>query len=529
MPVWPKSFYLFGASLQTARVARHLRRQGTAIPAQERTFAALRPRLAQAAFWKQSGLEAGMDYETFRRRVPLRGYEQLAPAIEQMKRGEAGVLWPGRCALFALSAGTTDGRPKALPVTDELLAHVRDARAASLWYYTARTGHAGIFRGRHLSLGGPTKLEPVPERNGSPAYAANLNGVAALSAAAWEERHLREPGAVVAGMTDWPASVNAIAEQARRLDISLLAGIPNWLLFLAQALREKNGGRNGAITMLRDLWPNLECCLHRGVPIAPFLGELGEVLGGATRFHEVYCAVEGYIAAQDAPAAAGLRLLAEHGIFFEFLPMAEFDEKRLEQLGPRAVPLAAVKPGVDYALLLTSPGGLARYLVGDIVRFVSTEPPRLVYVGRTRLRLDAFGERVNEKEVTDALVAVCAPRNWTIVNFHVAPLFLPSNTAQRRGRHEWWVELKPGTVATPTGPQMALELDADLQRTCPEYRAKRNGGGLEAPFVRLVMPGVFHHWLRFHGELGHEKKTPRCRSDRLIADELAQITNFARD
>jgi hypothetical protein len=446
-----------------------------------------------------------------------------------MKRGGADVLWPGCCALFALSAGTTDGRPKELPVTDELLAHVRQARAASLWYYTARTGHAGIFRGRHLSLGGPTALQPVPERNGSPAYAGNLNGIAALSAPAWEERHLREPGPAVAAMTNWPAKVIAIAEQARRLDVSLLAGIPNWLLFLADTLREKSGGTGSTIATLRDLWPNLECCVHRGVPIAPFLAELSGALGAPTRFHEVYSAAEGYIAAQDAEAAAGLRLMAEQGVFFEFLPMAEFEEKRLDQLGTRALPLAAVKTGVDYALVLTSPGGLARYVVGDIVRFISTEPPRLVYVGRTRLRLDAFGERVNEKEVTDALVAICAQHDWTIVNFHVAPLFLPSNTAQRRGRHEWWVELKPGTVATPTGPQMAVELDAELQRSCPEYRAKRNGGGMEAPFVRLVMPGVFRHWLRFHGELGHENKTPRCRSDRLVADELAQITNFARD
>jgi hypothetical protein len=164
-----------------------------------------------------------------------------------------------------------------------------------------------------------------------------------------------------------------------------------------------------------------------------------------------------------------------------------------------------------------------------VVRFVSVAPPRLLYVGRTKLQLSAFGEHVIEKEVTDSLVGLCQRRGWTIVNFHVAPLFMNTNTGQVRGRHEWWIELKPGTVATPTGPQMAAELDAELRRLNDDYDAKRKGGGLDAPFVRLVMPGVFEHWLRYQGKWGGQHKMPRCRSDRVIADELAQITNFARD
>jgi hypothetical protein len=209
--------------------------------------------------------------------------------------------------------------------------------------------------------------------------------------------------------------------------------------------------------------------------------------------------------------------------------MADFDESKLDQLGRKVVPLVGVKTGVDYVLLLTTPAGLVRYVIGDVVRFTSTEPPRLVYVGRTKLQLSAFGEHVIEKEVTESLTLVCRRKGWTIVNFHVAPIFVNSLTGQNRGRHEWWVELKPGTTSTPTGPQMALELDAELQRLNDDYEAKRKGGGLEAPVVRLVMPGVFEHWLRYQGKWGGQHKMPRCRSDRVIADELAQITSFAKD
>ena len=188
-----------------------------------------------------------------------------------------------------------------------------------------------------------------------------------------------------------------------------------------------------------------------------------------------------------------------------------------------------MKTGVDYALLLTTPAGLARYVIGDVVRFVSTEPPRLVYVGRTNLLLNAFGEQVIERDVTDALRVVCARHNWRAVNFHVAPLAGNSLAGQDRRRHEWWIELQAGTVATPIGPQLAVELDTELQRLNADYAARRKGGAMEGPFVRLVMPGVFQHWLTYHGQWGGQHKMPRCRSDRIIADELAQVTHFAVD
>jgi hypothetical protein len=222
--------------------------------------------------------------------------------------------------------------------------------------------------------------------------------------------------------------------------------------------------------------------------------------------------------------------MPDMGLFFEFLPMADFDEAHIELMGPKAVPLEGVKTGIDYAIIVTTEGGLARYILGDVVRFTSTEPPRLIYIGGTTLRLNAFEENVTEREATDALVAVCRRRGWTIVNFHIAPLISPGLiTRQQRGRHEWWIELRPGTVATPTGPQMAADLDVELQQANAGYAARRQSGILEPPTVRLVMPGVFEHWLRFHQKWGGQHKMPRCRSDRQVADELATVTNFARD
>ena len=522
----PKSLITLGARLLSARAAARLRREVNAEAVQAAAFEMLVPPLAASSFWAHEGIEGRMSQAKFQECVPLRTYEDLAPCIQRMMKGEPDVLWPGLCQLYAVSSGTTAGPTKHLPVTAEMLEHFKRAGLNSLLWYTGRAGNAHVFRGRHLILGGSTGLARIPESGSFEAYAADLSGIAALHLPRWMERHYYEPGPAIAQIADWPQKIEAIVKRTATADITLIAGIPSWILVLAEALRS---GAPGSPKRLQDLWPNLECLTHGGVPVAPFQEELHTVLGPNVKFHEVYPASEAFIAAQDADPGAGLRLMADVGVFFEFLPMSEFSESALPRSGAKAVPLSGVRTGVDYALVLTTPAGLARYVIGDVVRFASTEPPRIFYVGRTKLQLSAFGEHVIEKEVTDALLAVCRRNGWTIVNFHVAPLFANSTTGRVRGRHEWWVELKAGTHLTPTGPIMAVELDAELRKLNDDYAAKRNGGGLEAPYVRLVQPGVFEKWMRHQGKWGGQNKMARCRSDRVIADELGQALHFAED
>ncbi len=528
MPAWPKSIITFGANLLTASTAMRLRRHDRGVGAQRRAFQSLVSRLGTTTFWREAGIQGGMSYPEFKSRVALRGYNQLKPAIERMQHGEPDVLWPGVCRLFVSTSGTNDRTPKILPVTAPMLRHFRAGCRDALLYYTARIGHAGVLRGRHLFLTGSTAMKPIEGVAGG-AFVGDWPAIAALNLPRWAEAQLFEPGTAIAEMTDWPAKVDAIIARTLGRDVSLIAGIPPWVLQFAEAVRAKPSAAGAAPENLQAIWPNLECFVHGGVPIAPYQADLRAALGPTVQFHEVYAAAEGILAAQDTTANAGLRVIGHHGLFFEFLPLADFDESRLEQIGEKAVRLGEVKTGIDYVILLTSPAGLARCVIGDVVRFTSTEPPRLNYVGRTALQLSTFGEHVIEKEITDVLLAVCQRHRWTIVNFHVAPLFATDLTGQARGRHEWWVELRPGTVETPTGPQMAVELDLELQRLNRDYANRRASGRIDSPTVRLVMPGVFRHWLRFHGRWGGQNKIARCRTDRLIADELAQITRFAQD
>ncbi|HVU33104.1 MAG TPA: GH3 auxin-responsive promoter family protein [Opitutaceae bacterium] len=529
MPAWPKSIIMFGASALTARMAMRLRRSDSEGRAQSRAYRSLIRRLGTTTYWRAAGIRPAMSYEEFRRGVAPRTYDSLSSAIARTEAGEADVLWPGCTRLFAASSGTSNGESRRLPVSVEMLKHFRAGCRDSLLYYTARRGQAGVLRGRHLFLTGSTALHAIGDGPPHRAFAGEWPAIAALNLPRWAESDLYEPGAAIGALTDWPAKLDAIITRTSDRDISLIAGMPPWVLNFTETLRTKRTAAGRPIESLAALWPNLECLVHGGMAVGPYQNELRAALGPNVNFHEIFAAAEGIFAAQDGPANAGLRIMANLGIFFEFLPFSEYDEHRLESLGDKAVTLRDVKPGVDYVLLLTTPAGLARYVIGDIVRFTSTRPPRLHYIGRTSLQLAAFGERVLEKDVTDALLAVCGRHRWTIVNFHVAPLLGTDLTGQTRGRHEWWVELKPGTVETPTGPQMAVELDLELQRLHREYAVRRGSGRIEAPTVRLVMPGVFRHWMRYHKRIGGQYKIARCRGDRVVADELAQITKFARD
>jgi hypothetical protein len=517
----PKPLIGLGARILTYRVARWLRRYAAGPAEQQRTFRKLLPQLANTVFGRQHGLTAHLTYQQWQERVLPRRYEQFAPYVKRMEAGEAHVLWPGCCTLFAATAATSGADAKHIPVTDAMLQHFRQAGLKALLHYTARVGHTSVFNGRHLLLGGSTELKSVGESS----YVGEISGIMSAHLPRWAEQHLFEPGFDITQLTDWSARMEAIVQHMRDRDITLLAGQPNWLLTLVEAILRPEDGQP-RIASLQELWPRLECVIHSGVPLAPYADQLRQAAGTGVTFHDVYAASEGIIAAQEGESAAGLRLLTDCGLFFEFLPLADFTANRLESLGCKAVPLEGVQTNVDYVLLLTTPAGFCRYVLGDIVRFVSIAPPRIVYVGRSALHLTAFGEQVAEKEITEALTTVCQRHNWKIVNFHVAPYLGGAVPRSGRGRHEWWIELKPGTVETPTGPVIVQELDAELRRLSPRYEAKRSSGALEPPVARLVMPGVFEQWMRRTGRWGGQYKMPRCRSDRLVADELDQLAPY---
>jgi hypothetical protein len=527
MPNLSHNLIGLGANLLTLWAARRLKRTREDPTVQTKVLRTLLAHLARTDFGREHQLTAGLSPTEFTHRVAPREYRDFLPQLERMQGGASDVLWPGRCRFFASTAGTTTGRRKLLPVTDAMLRHLRHATRETLLHYTARAGHAGVMRGRHVLLTGCTRLHTLRETEEAPIYTGNLAGIAALNLPAWAERHFHEPGTAIAEMGDWGAKLKRMVERIPRADVSLLAGMPPWLMELSDLLVVDARKRDQPGDQLDEIWPNLECLIHYGQSLAPHHDELRRRAGSRVEFHEVYAATEACIAVQDADARQGLRLLTNVGVYYEFIPLEHYQARDLAASGRQAVPVTGLESGRDYVILLTTPAGLVRYVLGDIVRCVTATPPRLLPVGR----LPAHGGEpllrgLWERELSEALVNLCRANDWPLVEFHVNPLVGDNRDPSHRPAHEWWIELKPGTVRTPIGPAIARTLDDTLQSSSPAYRTARSERRLGAPVVRLVMPGTFRRWMEHHHCWGAPHRVDHVRGDRRIADDLAQIAPF---
>ena len=521
MTLAPRFLVNLWAGFHVARFGRRMRAPGGGVKEQRKIFSRL---LASAAATEQGralGLGPATTYARFRETVPPRGYDHFEPLIARMAAGEAGVLVPGRCRFFVKTAGTSGPGFKIFPVPEAMFAHYRAGLQDAWFHYAHRIGHSAVFLGRHVQIGASTSLT---EAKG--AYRTSLDGILTRCLTPWVQANLRSPPAEVAKMPEGAEKTDAIARTMLGRDVTLVAGTPALLCALALAAREAAGTDQMPVAHLKAVWPNLECCIHTGAPLGLFGETLRATLGPTVHLHEIYAAAEGIIAAQDGGTPAGLRLLTDAGVFFEFLPLSSYHESTVERAGPLCLPLEKISAGTDYVPVITTPAGLCRYVTGDIVRFVSVDPPRLQFVGRAALQLDSLGGHGSERDLTETLLAVCARNGWHPIAFHVAPYVQRVAAGQVIHVHEWWLELRTHSVKTPTANVLGPELDAELSRRNPDYAARRTQNLLGPPQLRLVMPGVFDRWAREQHKTASASKLPRCRPDRLIADQLAALAPF---
>ncbi len=508
----------------TRRRLQHKRRDERC---QEHALLTLLPQLARTKRGKQLGLNAKMSAAAFRQDVPLSDHRSIAPWIEEVKRGRANLLWPGKCDCFAATAGSTSGRPRLVPVTREMqAAYSAGVRAAAL-YASARMGGVYPLLHRVLLMAGSVPTNQLADENA--AAVADLATLAAVQHPEWIAKYYFEPSSRIALRTDWDDYVSRILKRTRSRKVSMIVGSPQWLLAFKEKVTQQLAKGKLRFTSLRAIWPHLRCLTVTGDFVTPVHRRLREAAGQSVMIHEVFATAEGLVAARGPGALPGLRLLAETGIYFEFLPLADYAPDDLKELGFKAVPLAKVTTGTDYLLVMTTPAGLVRHLPGDVVRFTSTRPHRLLPMGQVEQRLHIFGENVLPREVVETLTELCRSHKWILSFFHVAPLLERTELGVSYGCHEWWIELRAGTVDTPTGPVIARELDRRLGDAHSGYRDRRKTGNLRAPIVRLVMPGAFEHWLRHTNRWGGPHKLPPTRNDREIADSLSRMARFSKD
>lgn len=468
----------------------------TALADQQSIFNTLIKVGTKTTFGKDHNFSTIKTYEDFVQQVPIRDYEQLKPYIEKIKEGKHNILWKGKPIYFAKTSGTTSGI-KYIPITkDSIPNHINTARNALLCYM-AETGNTKFADGKLIFLSG----SPVLERIGD-IPTGRLSGIVNHHV----PKYLRAnqlPSYTTNCIEEWEEKLDKIVEETLDKNMTLISGIPPWMQMYFDRLEEKSGKKIG------ELFPNFNVMVQGGVNFEPYKAKLEESIGRKIDCIELFPASEGFFAFQDSQTAQGLLLNTHSGIFFEFVPAAEiFNEK------PTRLTLKDVKVGENYALIINSNAGLWGYNIGDTVKFVSTNPYRIIVSGRTKHFISAFGEHVIGEEVEAAMLTAANEQNIKITEFTVAPMI-----AQGDGKsyHEWLVEFED----TPANlGEFEKKIDDNLRQKNVYYDDLIKGNILQPLKITSLQKNGFINYMKSQGKLGGQNKVPRLSNDRIIADEL---------
>jgi GH3 auxin-responsive promoter len=478
----------------------------SAFAQQEKTLLHLVRQAADTRFGRDHGFAAIRTVANYQRQVPLRDYEAFwsdywQPVFPHL----TNATWPGQTPYLALSSGTTTSSTKYIPVSAAMLASNRRAALTGLAWFRAAHAAASLFSGRMFFLGGSTNLTRL-----GPAFrrtlAGDLSGIAAREVPSILHPFIFPP-LELALLTDWEEKLDRLVEQSARLPVTLVSGVPSWLLVLFERLLRLTGRER-----LAEVWPTLRVVVHGGTRFDPYRALFRRLVGEDVHFLETYPASEGFVATED-PRYGLLRLIPDHGLFFEFVPVVELDQRQ-----PTRHTVAEVVPGVQYAVVLTTCAGLWSYVLGDTVCFERRDPPLLRFTGRTRQFLSAFGEHLIGEEVERAVAQTAGTTDADVTDFHVGPVF--PETAGMPGRHRYLVEFARGPHDVDA---FARELDAALSRINEDYRAHRAGAlTMLAPEVICVPRGSFAGWMRSRGKLGGQHKVPRLDNSGRLTEELTR-------
>ncbi len=438
--------------------------------------------------------------------LPVTNYEELKPFIDQMLDGDTNVLWPGRIDWFSKSSGTTSDRSKYIPVPDELF---YQNMISSSWDTTAiiynRWPDANLFSAKSLIMGGSlSKYSKRKEVTIGDVSAIMIKRIPAIG------KPFYAPDPAIALIKNWDEKIDKILKTTLTENIVMFGGVPTWNIVLFDKILDFTGKSN-----MLEVWPNLNVYVHGGVSFEPYKNKFREYLPKDDfNYFEVYNASEGYFGMQDTQDD-GMLLMLDNAIYYEFIPFDKVDDPY-----GHIIPLKDVEVDKVYALVITTSGGLIRYMPGDTVRFSSVNPYRFQVAGRTSQYINTFGEEVIVSNTDAALSKTCKLFSVKINEYTVAPRYFDNNN---KAGHQWLVEFES---QSPNLDGFMAELDKNLRDVNSDYDAKRYKDlALKQLEVIAVPKGTFHKWLRSKGKMGGQNKVPRLSNSRKYVDDLISIMN----
>ena len=492
------NFFKKNAALVWAK--KHVQKTGefkkNSVKNQEVLLLSLVKTAQKTLFGREHDFENIQSVKEFQDRVPVSDYEDLKPYIERVKKGQANILWTETPEYFAKTSGTTSGS-KYIPISKEGMPFQIAGAQSALFHYIAQKNNADFVNGKMIFLQGSPEMEEV-----FGIKTGRLSGIVAHHIPAYLQKN-RLPSWNTNIMEDWEAKVDKIIEETEHENMTLISGIPPWLIMYFEKLSEKHGKK------IKQLFPNLQLLVTGGVNYEPYRDKMNDLLGGKVDIIQTFPASEGFFAFQDDYTKEGLLLLTNHGIFYEFIPLEEYGRPEARRLTLKDVEL-----NKDYALILTTNSGLWAYSIGDVVRFINKDPYKILVSGRTKHFTSAFGEHVIAFEVEEAMKATLERHVAQITEFHLAPQVNPTEGLPY---HEWLIEFEK----EPENLELFRnELDRQLRERNTYYDDLITGNILQPLHITPLKRNAFHEYAKSQGRLGGQNKTPRLANDRKTADLL---------
>ena len=479
-----------------------------ATQAQQLQLSVLKRLLCKASDTKwghQHAYSSTLSYERFAQQTPVNTYEDLKGFIDEMRQGKTDLLWPGRVKWYAKSSGTTNDKSKFIPVSKDGLNDTHYAGGTdSVTWYLRNNPKSRLFDGKALILGG----------SHAPNYNQKNSLVGDLSAILIENINplvnlVRIPKKEIALLSDFEIKRTRIAQEAVKKNVTNLSGVPSWMMSVLNRVLEISGANN-----ISEVWPNLEVFFHGGVAFSPYREQYRHLIPAeGMHYMETYNASEGFFGLQDDPTDPAMSLMVDYGVFYEFIPMDEFDNEH-----PSVLPLWDVEVGKNYAMVISTSSGLWRYLIGDTIKFTQKDPYKFIITGRTKFFINAFGEELIVDNAEKGLAEACAQTGAQVLEYTAAPVFMDEHG---KCRHQWLIEFskEPEDINS-----FARILDQALQKINSDYEAKRYKDITLQPLeIIKARSGVFNDWLKQKRKLGGQHKIPRLSNKREYIEQILAL------
>jgi len=440
----------------------------------------------------------------YQNRVPVSSYEDIKPQIDRLRKGEQNILWPEEITWFAKSSGTTAGKSKFIPVSPSALeeCHFKGGKDM-LAMYLNLFPDSEMFEGKSLAMGGSRN---VFEISNTTYIEGDLSAILMHNLPFWAQ-FKRTPSLTIALMDEWENKLELMVESTISHDVRGISGVPSWMLVLLRKVLEKAGKEN-----IHEVWPNLEVFFHGGVNFEPYREQYNSIISPEKMvYSDTYNASEGFFGIQDQKDSSDLLLMLDYGVYYEFIPAADFSSEN-----PEVVQLADVKLDVNYTLIISTNAGLWRYAIGDTVMFTCLSPFRIRITGRVKNFLNAVGEEIIIDNAEKALAVACSKTGAVITEYTAAPLFGNEQVA-----HQWLIEFEK----EPDNPDFFNEaFDNALKSVNSDYEAKRyHNLVLKQPIIVSLKSGTFYNWMKERNKLGGQNKVPRLSGSREYVEAILKL------